>query len=332
MKIRADIDRRDARRLLSRALDGTDDLEDRAAATGNADLRALLRFAAGRRLGRVGASPRVDSEGGAAPSGTAEAPSATAAVAAQHDATTGAGTASGASAAAAGPRLLRRRDVSDALVSLQLSRPVGFDYRPGQHVKMGLPDLMRTYSLVSAPHEDHLEFFVELFADGRLSSRLATLAPGAGMALGSRAKGKLALDGSRRNQLMVATVTGIAPYVSLLRDHFNGPGGADHRFVILHGASHADEFGYAEELGSLARAHPGRLTYIPTVSRPASPRNAAWRGARGRVDAHLDALITRLGLHAGDTAAFACGNPDMVRNVAGDLRRRGFPTYTEPFD
>lgn len=330
MNIRADIDRRAARRLLSRALDGTDDLEDRAAATGNADLRALLRFAASRRLDRVGASPRADTEGGEAPPGLAEAPSTRTTEPAQHAMTSGGGTTHGASAAE--PRLLRRRDVSDALISLQLSRPAGFDYRPGQHVKMGLPDLMRTYSLVSAPHEDHLEFFVELFADGRLSSRLANLAPGTGMALGSRAKGKLALDGSRRNQLMVATVTGIAPYVSLLRDHFDGPGGTDHRFVILHGASHADEFGYAEELGHLARAHPGRLTYLPTVSRPASPRNAAWRGARGRVDTHLDALITRLGLHAGDTAAFACGNPDMVRNVAGDLRRRGFPTYTEPFD
>jgi ferredoxin-NADP reductase len=327
MKIRADIDRRDARRLLSRALDGTDELEDRAAATGNADLRALLRFAASRRCGRVGASPPAHTGSGTPPD-TAESPSA--AEPAQHDPTSGPGSVDGA--AAGGPRLLRRRDVSDALVSLQLSRPAGFDYRPGQHVKMGLPDLLRTYSLVSAPHEDHLEFFVELFPDGRLSSRLATLAPGAAMALGSRAKGKLALDGSRRNQLMVATVTGIAPYVSMLRDHFNGPDGAEHRFVVLHGASHADEFGYAGELDALARAHPGRLTYIPTVSRPASPRNAAWRGARGRVDAHLGALITRLGLHAGDTAAFACGNPDMVRNVAGDLRRRGFPTYTEPFD
>jgi len=330
MKIRADIDRRATYGLLTRTLDGADDLEDKAAATGNAELRALLRFAASRRLGRVGTGPETASDGGGAPPATTEAASTQASAAARQAGPDHAATAGGA--AKAPPRLLRRRDVSDGLVSLQLSRPAGFDYRPGQHVKIGLPGLMRTYSLVSAPHEDHLEFFVELFADGRLSSRLATLAPGTEMALGSRAKGKLALDGSRRNQLMVATVTGIAPYVSLLRDHFHGPGGADHRFAILHGASHADEFGYAEEFGELARAHPGRLTYIPMVSRPASPRNAAWRGARGRVDAHLDALITRLGLHAGDTAAFACGNPDMVRNVAGNLRRRGFPTYTEPFD
>ena len=219
---------------------------------------------------------------------------------------------------------------------LILSRPPGFHYQPGQHVKMGLPGVLRTYSLVSAPHEARLEFFVEVFPGGRLSQRLKTARPGTPMALGDRAKGDLHVDTSRPNQLLIATVTGIAPYVSFVRDHVHRTArpvaSGARRFVILHGASFADELGYDQELGALARRHPGFVTYVPTISRPENPRNTGWRGARGRVEAQIEPLLTRLGLTAADTAVFACGNPGMVRNVAEGFRRRGFAVQTEPFD
>lgn len=249
------------------------------------------------------------------------------------------------------PALLERAEVSPDLLRLKVSRPAGFQFAAGQHVKMGLPGLTRTYSLASAPHDAHLEFFLELIPGGRLSERLRHVAPGAAMAVSSRAKGKLHLDGGRPNQLMVATVTGIAPYRSLLRDYLarrmalrtdrrtasrsgsqTGGRGATTRFVILHGASYFDELAYAEELAELARRHPDTISYIPTVSRPDSPRNRTWQGARGRADTLFPVVLERLGLTPADTAVFACGNPGMVRNVATGARSRGFAVQTEPFD
>ena len=270
-----------------------------AQATRRRDLAAVLEFSAGRRLGRRRLAPNGYR-------------------AAEH------GSA----------RLLSRARVTDDLMTLEVSRPPGFDYRPGQHVKLGLAGLRRTYSLVSAPHQDHLEFFVEVFPQGRLSQRLRTLEPGAPMVVRDRPRGSLRVDERYRNQLLIATVTGIAPYVSFARHHLHARSNdrSRRRFVILHGASFADELGYLEELSAAAARHPQTVAYHPTVSRPESSRNAGWTGLVGRVESHLDTLLERHALSRNDTAAFVCGNPDMVRSVAGSLRRRGFTTHTEPFE
>lgn len=70
---------------------------------------------------------------------------------------------------------------------------------------------------------------------------------------------------------MIATVTGIAPLRSLLRAALHR--GTTDRFTILHGASHADELVFRDELLDLA-AHDTRIAYHPTISRP----GAAERG------------------------------------------------------
>lgn len=302
--------------LPSRQLRGSDALMLRAAATRDRDLHTVLRLAARRRLARVDDVPAAP----AAASVPAPAQTAT------PTRTT--------SPAAGAPTLLKRIDVTDNLLRLEVSRPPGFDYTPGQHVKLGMRGVLRNYSLVSAPHQAHLEFFVELFPGGRLSRHLRAATPGTAMSLGKRAKGRLAVDARYSNQLLVGTVTGIAPYVSFVRHHL-AHGTVAHgrrRFIILHGASYASELGYADELAELARQHPETVVYAATVSRSQSPENAGWGGAHGRVEDHLAGLISRLGLTPADTAAFACGNPGMVRNVAQDCRRRGFDTYTEAFD
>ncbi|MBI3667990.1 MAG: ferredoxin--NADP reductase, partial [Acidobacteria bacterium] len=65
------------------------------------------------------------------------------------------------------------------------------------------------------------------------------------------------------------------------------------------------------------------LQYIPTISR--SWLNPDWKGELGRCEdvarKHLDAM----GFTAADTTVYACGNPDMIQNVKGVLRRTGFP-------
>lgn len=230
-----------------------------------------------------------------------------------------------------GPTLLERHDVSRDLLVLRVDRPRGFSYRAGQHVKFGLPGTLRTYSVVSAPHQPYLEFFIELIPGGRLSGPLRSAQAGTTVEVASKAKGGLGLDLGLPNHLMVATVTGIAPLVSLLRDHFHA-GRSGHRFVVLQGASHADELGYREELEALAAQHPESVAYLPTVSRPDEARNSGWTGATGRVDEHAVSAPERYRLSPRDTAVYACGNPGMVDTVAKRLDGRGFRVYTEPYD
>ncbi len=215
--------------------------------------------------------------------------------------------------------VIERRDVGPDVVILRLGKPRGFTHRPGQYVRVGLDGASRRYSIASAPHEPFLELAIERVPGGRLSPRLHALRPGDRVTLGAAGGGFL-LDPKAATHLMVATVTGVAPFVSMIRHalHTGAPG----RFVLLHGASHRDELAFADQLAALAAAHPDRLTYVPAVSRPAEPRNAGWTGETGR----LGPLAARL--PPPGARVYACGHPGLV----DDIRQRfGAGVLTEAY-
>lgn len=229
-----------------------------------------------------------------------------------------------------GVAVIERLDITPDLLVFKVPRPLDFTFEPGQSVKVGLAGMTRSYSIVSAPHEPILEFFVELVPGGRMSQRLRDLAPGTRITLGGP-RGSFVLDRRYRQHLMVATVTGINPFVSMIRDtlHRRGPG---QRFHLLHGASYHNEFGYREELEAIAAAHPQWLTYVPTVSRPDDPANAGWTGSQGRVDAIVDAHVEQAGLASGDTMLYLCGHAGMIEAIDRRYRSRGFPVKREDYD
>ena len=244
-----------------------------------------------------------------------------------------------ASPAVAGGVVLEVADVGPGVRILRVARPPEFSFRAGQAVKLGLPGVAtrRTYSIASAPHEAHLEFCIELVPGGRLSSLLFRLAPGARLELAPQPKGSFALQSGKRLHLMVATVTGIAPLRSMLRAALaqRPATGRVDAFWILHGASHADELPYAAELAELAARDP-RVVYLPTVSRPGASRNQGWRGRTGRVEAHVLASVKALeaetpGASKADIAVYACGHPDMVRNVQDAFTPLGYAVSAEDF-
>lgn len=215
------------------------------------------------------------------------------------------------------------------LIRLRVPRPKDLTFLPGQALRLGSDGISRRYTLASAPEEPFLEFFIRLVPGGRMSAYLATLQQGGTVYLRSAPKGGLTLDGSRSQHLMVATGTGINPFVSMLRHHL--PRGLTGRVVLLNGASYQDELAYREELAALEQAHPN-LVYIPTVSRPDDPRNRGWSGETGRVDQLLPGVLEAAGLNPGATAGYVCGNPAMVDTVAGLLKARGLPVRTERYD
>jgi ferredoxin-NADP reductase len=234
---------------------------------------------------------------------------------------------SGATAGAPG-RVLSIEQVAADVRILRIGRPASFEYRAGQYMKVGIEGRRSgSFSLASAPHEPHLEFCIERIPGGRLTPAMFTLSVGAPVVLGERAKGSLRLDPSARTHLLVATVTGIAPVRGLVLQALQDR--VPSRLVILHGASHADELPYADELDALAATHP-RLSYLPTVSRPGEARNAGWSGVTGRVDEH--AIRAASALDPASTQVLAIGNSGMIANVRTALGGRGFRVDTEAFD
>ena len=175
-------------------------------------------------------------------------------------------------------KVLRRRDVTDDLWAVWIEKPQGFSFKPGQYCTIGVDGIERAYSIVSAPHEDDLELFVELVPppDGVLTPKLWELGPGDTVTVRPRAKGIFVFKPALPNHLLVSTVTGVVPYVSILRDYIHHERNG-HRFYVLQGASYADEFTLRRRVDRARRGAPGPGRVRPNRE-PARTRSATAAG------------------------------------------------------
>ena len=228
-------------------------------------------------------------------------------------------------------RIIERRDITDNLWMIRVDPGGAYHFEPGQYATLGVitPEKHheRAYSIVSAPHEKSLEFFIELVPQGDVTPRLYLCRVGDELTLRKVPKGRFTLDttSGRTNHLLLATVTGVAPFVSYARSLYHQwkaakfPG--EHKLFLLEGASRSWELGYREELERFAAEVPW-LTYVPTVSRPWEDNS--WKGETGRVDDLVRKYTDSWGLTAENTTAYLCGHPSMIENTKGILKRRGW--------
>jgi ferredoxin--NADP+ reductase len=228
-------------------------------------------------------------------------------------------------------RLVERRDITDDLMVIKLEpEVVPFSFKPGQYCTLGKDGIERAYSIVSAPYESLLEIFVELVPDGELTPRMWELKLGDTMSIRPRAKGIFTFDEKVHHHFMLATVTGVAPYVSMLRQYLY-EGREGHRFYVLLGASYQDELTYDQEFSHLAARHPDFIKFVATVSRPHEERNIGWSGARGRVNAICQEYLEKFNLPKDDTLIYTCGHPGMIADVKEQVTPRGWKFKEERF-
>lgn len=202
-----------------------------------------------------------------------------------------------------------------------------WNFEPGQFVTLGLPgpdkQVERAYSVASSPYDEAIEFFIEVIPNGQLTSRIGKLKMGDRMSFRKPA-GHFLLEPACTHHIQVATVTGLAPFVSVLKTYAveraaeKAP--VDRKFLVIYGASHADELAYSDLLGGYAKE--GFLTFVPTVSRPWEDPD--WTGETGRCEEVLRKQMDAAGFTAANSCAYLCGNGDMVRNVEGVLKRARF--------
>ncbi len=242
----------------------------------------------------------------------------------------------------------QRIDVAPGLMVLQVVPDAGLPaFEPGQFAVVGLPAgaprthlsdpeepapdpdklIRRAYSVASASLPGHpLEFFVTLVRSGELTPRLFALKPGSRLWLGPKITGLFTLADVPADQdlVLIATGTGLAPYMSMLRTRLEA--GGPRKVAVLIGARHSWDIGYVSELSTMQRLAPS-FTFLPIVSRPqAEP--VPWAGATG----HVQSLWTGGALERAwgrkpspaDTHVFLCGNPVMVEDVTGLLQGEGF--------
>ena len=217
-----------------------------------------------------------------------------------------------------------------------------FDFKAGQFAVLALPDdannldgewHRRAYSITSAPSQDEVEFYIVLVKDGRLTPRLFNLKAGDEIFMGEKPAGLMNFNGVEEdsNILFISTGTGIAPFVSMLREHkdeiFNGK----RQVALIHGARHTYELGFKGELEELEKKNP-YFRYYPVVSRADQEIGMAWTGytghaqdliKNGTVEKHLGVKIKPEDFHV-----FLCGNPRMVDETVELFTEKGFTRNT----
>jgi ferredoxin-NADP reductase len=237
------------------------------------------------------------------------------------------------SASAAPGSVLSVTRVASHVGIVQIVKPAGFRFQAGQHMKLGIPGRpSNPYTIASAPSDPHLEFCIEWLAGGRVSPQLCALSSGARVALAGKASGDFLLVPNVHTHVMLATVTGISPFRSMLREIAARNAWSSH-FLILHGASFQDELVYQQELQALAQQFPQHVRYVPSVSRPSDPRNRGFEGMSGRIADLAPAVLKELLARAsGRLQVYACGHPEMVATAHKTLAALGLPVVSEVFD
>lgn len=229
-------------------------------------------------------------------------------------------------------KLTKREQLTDDLWKMWLQPEEKFDFKPGQYCTIGTGGIERAYSIASSPDEDQIELFVELVPppDGNLTPLLNDLKVGEAVTIRPRAKGIFVMKPDFKNHVMVGTVTGIAPYVSMLRKHLSDPDLKESNFYVLEGASYLDEFGYDEELNKFASDNHNVL-FESSVSRPGEERNNSWNGLEGRVNNLVEERMSDWGIKPSETIVYACGHPGMIEDIKEKLEGTEFTFLEERF-
>ena len=229
-------------------------------------------------------------------------------------------------------KLTKKEQLTEDLWKMWLKPEEKFDFKPGQYCTIGSGGIERAYSIASSPDEDQIELFIELVPppDGNLTPLLNELNVGDTVTMRLRAKGIFVLKPDFKNHVMVGTVTGVAPFVSMMRKHLKESESSDKNFIILEGASYLDEFGYDEELMLLDKSN-NNVTFEASVSRPDEERNDSWTGYKGRVNNILLDRLDEWGLNPSETIVYACGHPGMIEDVKEKLENTDYTFLEERF-
>ena len=160
-------------------------------------------------------------------------------------------------------QLLQRRWLSKSVFEIELTRPPGLDFKPGQTICFIHESLERYYSLLSMPAAATLEICVYLVPRGSFSPVLADAEIGTSFKI-TGPHGYFTFNPSERAPVFVATGTGIAPFVSMGRS-----GIAD--FTLLHEVESTADLYYQGLFREIASNYVPCLTETSSAD-PLPPR------------------------------------------------------------
>ena len=218
------------------------------------------------------------------------------------------------------------------LLTFRTTRPAGFRFTAGHYTRLGLGAddavVWRPYSMASAPQDEFLEFIAVLVPGGAFSAQLQQLRVGDSLRVDKASYGFLTVNqlAPGKDLWLLASGTGLGPFVSILRDAAVWQDYA--RLILVHSVRQSAELAWRDEIAALPDKHrgaPARLSYIPVVTREPGATALAARIplllADGRLEATADSPLS-----IADSRLMVCGNPDLARELREFLGARGYAT------
>ena len=227
--------------------------------------------------------------------------------------------------------LLDVHSLTPSLFTLRTTRDPGFRFRAGQFARLGVTKadgstVWRAYSMVSSPHDEFLEFFSIVVPGGEFTSELSRLEVGDTLLVDRQAFGYLTLDRfvDGRDLWLLATGTGLAPFLSILQDFEVWE--KFERIILVYSVREARELAYRDLIEGLVRrdylvefAH--KLQFVPTVTRESYP---------GALNGRITTLIENgeleraagVSLTPEHSRVMLCGNPQMIDDTRKVLKLR----------
>jgi ferredoxin--NADP+ reductase len=233
---------------------------------------------------------------------------------------------------------------TESLFSFRTTRDRGYRFVPGQFARIGVRGreragedrtagasggiIWRAYSIASASYDEHLEFFSVVVPNGAFTSRLSKLEEGDPILVERRSYGFLTTDRfvHGRDLWMLATGTGLAPFLSIL--HELATWEQYDNLVLVQSVRTQAELAYEDLIRGFHASEyhaelAHKLRYARIVTREDVP------GAyRDRITKLLGngVLEKNLGIELDHDRSriMLCGNPDMVEDSRKLLGGRGF--------
>ena len=222
-------------------------------------------------------------------------------------------------------RIVRRHPWNPGLVSLFIEAQVE-SFSAGQFIRLALDiggeRVARPYSIISAPGEEHLEVLFNIVPEGPLSGRLAALEPGDPLWVTRKPAGLFTLaDVPEVSDLwLMATGTGVGPYLSMLRT--DAAWQRFERIVLVHAVRFAADLVHRDLIEAVTYRHPGRFECVPVISRERKAFSLS-----GRIPALVRSgeLEARAGvdIDPAHSHVMLCGNQAMIRDTIDVLGQRG---------
>jgi ferredoxin/flavodoxin---NADP+ reductase len=226
------------------------------------------------------------------------------------------------------------RPWTDSLFSFRTTRDRGYRFVPGQFARIGVQDessgekIWRAYSIASASYDEHLEFFSVVVPGGAFTSRLSQLKEGDPILVERKSYGFLTTDRFEqgRDLWMLATGTGLAPFLSILHEfetweHYDN-------LVLVQSVRTQAELAYED----LIRGFEGSEYYGEFAHKLRYVRIVTREPVEGALGDRVTKLLTShvlednvgLKLDHDRSRIMLCGNPEMVEDSRKLLIDRGF--------